>query len=523
MRSISKLLLAAGLAVVAHFAAPPLAFAQERSIEGVLTVVWGDPHGAHAAGHTRYGLALPDGRRIGLDVATTDRAAAVTHFGKRVRVVGTAAAIATTEGTAAEGAERLAVRSIERLDPVTEATDAPAATVTGRVLFILLKFKGDTQTPHPPSFFKFLTNPTTPTPTLGLPATINGFFAKTSWNRIQWRADVAGVGGLNPTAWFTLPRTKAQYAPCGWSGSCADTHRLGDDAMALADAAGVNLAVYDAVSFVTNNDLDCCAWGGGYYYAALGKYYGATWEPPWGQEPALYVHEFGHSIGLPHSGWVYEAYDSPWDEMSDGSTASSRKCGSYVSANSGRSRTLTCKEPGGGYITPHKAYLGWLPAANEVVIDRVSTRTVALDAGARPLGTTKKMIRICIAGHPCTGGSAHYLTVEARRKLAQYDKGLPGEGVVIHDVRMNRGAIGSTNPCFFNDQSGWAMPIDATPRDWRGAPDCDAGGRSFPNYALNNAQFTVGKKLDRRSTWGVMVEVVRATTTGYVVKVTRTK
>ena len=55
---------------------------------------------------------------------------------------------------------------------------------------------------------------TTPTPALGLPATINGFFAKTSWNRLQWKADVAGKGGLNPTAWFTLPKTKAQYAPC---------------------------------------------------------------------------------------------------------------------------------------------------------------------------------------------------------------------------------------------------------------------------------------------------------------------
>ena len=110
-------------------------------------------------------MTLPIGTASG-DRLGTDRAAAVTHFGKRVRVIGTAAAIAiaTTEGAATEGAERLAVRSIERLDPVSEATDAPAATVTGRVLFILLKFKGDTHTPHPPSFFEFLTNPTTPPP-----------------------------------------------------------------------------------------------------------------------------------------------------------------------------------------------------------------------------------------------------------------------------------------------------------------------------------------------------------------------
>jgi hypothetical protein len=32
------------------------------------------------------------------------------------------------------------------------------------------------------------------------PATINGFFNKTSWGKLRWRAHVAGRGGLNPDA-----------------------------------------------------------------------------------------------------------------------------------------------------------------------------------------------------------------------------------------------------------------------------------------------------------------------------------
>ena len=67
--------------------------------------------------------------------------------------------------------------------------------------------------------------------------------------------------------------------------------------MTLASNAGVNLSVYDNINLVLNNDLDCCAWGGGSTFNA--KSYGVTWEPPWGQEAAVYVHEMGHSLGLP--------------------------------------------------------------------------------------------------------------------------------------------------------------------------------------------------------------------------------
>ncbi len=94
--------------------------------------------------------------------------------------------------------------------------------------------------------------------------------------------------------------------------------------------------------------------------------------------------------------------------------------------------------------------------------------------------------------------------------------------MIIHDIKMDRPSIGVGNPCFFNAQSGWALPIDATKGDYRGAPNCDSGGRTYPNYALFNAQFAPGQTYNNTNL-GITVEVLRREGDAYVVKVTRSK
>jgi hypothetical protein len=507
----SALRFAAALAVTSFTCGAALAQGvQSDRFEGILSVVWGDPQPGAAGGETRFTLTLPDGSRRRLAFNPAQQNAAIGYFGQRVVV----------DGRTTPGARGIATVAVDRLVGVSAEIPVVKPKATRRVLYILLKYRDDAQEPHPASFFNDLTNPLTPPSGSKLLATLNGFYNKESWGKLQWRGEVVGQGGFNPTHWLTLPKTKTGYALCGRNQVCADLNAIGTDGMALAVNAGVDVTVYDNINFVLNNDLDCCAWGGGFVYN--GKSYGATWEPPWGQEAGVYVHEFGHSIGLPHSGWTYYGYDSPWDEMSARSPARSVHCATYFSANDNRNQPVFCTEPGAGYITAHKDYLGWIPAANKLVINTARTVTVTLEPDALPLGTGLKMIQICLKDQPCTGHAAHFISVEVRTAVAKFENGLPGDGVIIHDVRHNRAPIGNHDPCFVNSTSGWAVPLDARPGDWRGAPICEPGGLTWPNYALGNAEFKVGG-VYHNAALHVTVRVESKHGRNYVVRVTRSQ
>src|SRR5260221_7453780 len=129
------------------------------------------------------------------------------------------------------------------------------------------------------------------------------------------------------------------------------------------------------------------------------------------------------------------------------------------------------------------------------------------------------MIKICVPGFPCTRGSARFFTVEARVKgggaPTQYDNGIPGDGVIVHDVQFGRPAISGS--CYSNNQSGWAVPVDATPGDYDSVA-CGAGGRLYPNYALYNAQFTTGQTYTN-STFHFRVDVLSRSGSSFAVAV----
>jgi len=491
-----------------------------QSYSGILSVMWGDPKpGAASGGAMLFELTMPDGSTHPLQIDAARTNAAVQFFGKRVTVQG------RVDNAAAPGPSTIVVDDIKSAEPANGAAEQQKAKkVTRKVLFVLLQYKGDTENTHPARFYtKELTNPQTPPAGSKTPASINGFFNKTSWGKLQWKGDVAGKTGLNSTKWFVLPGTKTDYANCGWDGVCAKLTQMRNDALALVTAAGVDYTVYDNINFVINNDLDCCAWGGSFSDGT--KSYGQTFEPPWSQEAGTYVHEMGHSIGLPHSGWVYYDYDSHHDEMSRGAYASYIQCGSYNSVNDGKSDPIDCVEPGAGYIAVHKDFLGWIPGANKATVKKKQTKTFTIEAMALPLGSDLKMVKICLFGETCTGGDgsdAHFLTVEAKMKVAKYEMGLPSEGIVIHDVQMDRPPIppSVTHTCYFNNQSGWAVPVDATPGDFTGYPTCspyDTAG-----HALMNMPFVVGQTY-KNTALHVTVKVMSKTATTMTVRVARTK
>lgn len=483
-----------------------------RSEEGTLLLIWGDappPLGLTTpspGAPLRATLVRADGAEIPVELGRFENLAA-RYQGRRVVVTGLRS---STDAP-------LVVNSIAS-DATTEAAiDGIALTGTRRVVFLLLKFADDLAVPHPPQFYDDLINPDEPPPGALFPTTINAFFRRTSFDRFSWDGDVGGVGGVPATDWLTLPFPKSHYAPCGWGGACARLGQIVEDGMTLGVAAGIDFTQYENVNLVLSNDLDCCAWGGGAVFD--GKVYSVTWEPPWGQDTGIYVHEMGHSLGLPHSGWVYEAYDSPWDMMSAAAAASGNVCGSYFSRNSGASSELFCSEPGNGYIAAHRDFLGWIPETHRIVLaDPDESTELTLEGAALPLGeegAAEKMAKICLPELPCSGPSARFLSVEARVRglgpLSQFDNAIPGDGVVLHDFQADRAPIGAGNSCFFNRTSGWAVPIDATPGDFDGPPACtDRGG-------LENAQWLPGQTYDDPS--GIRVRVLSRTGSRFEVAV----
>ena len=489
------------------------------TLEGTLNIIWGDPHPeSGSGGRVIYSLTLADGTTVPLELTGQDGIAAY-YFGKRVlvsgRIVQNQSAITKATEPSAMIVDAIAPSQALQSQPLSAAVFG-----TKNVIYLLLKFSDDSDVPHPPSFYTNLNNPDTPPAEEVFPASINGFYKKTSWSQFSWLGDVGGIGGVGASGgWLTLPQSKNHYAPCGWSSACADVLAIANDGMALGRAQGINFTNYDNINFVLSNDLDCCAWGGNFYSSVDNKAFGGTWEPPWGQEAGTYVHEMGHSIGLPHSGWVYYAYDSPWDNMSLRTSASYAYCGSYNSKNDGLWSPLYCDEPGNGFIAPYKEYLSWIPPANQATTDSSSTTTVTLEANALPLSSATKILKICLTGIPCSGASAHYFTVEARVKglgaASQYDNAVPGDGVIIHDFRRDRSPIGGA--CFFNNQSGWAVPIDSTPGDYDSV-SCTSGGRGKPNYALYNAQWSPGQRYTN-STYGFEIRVISRSGSTFVVSV----
>ena len=362
-----------------------------------------------------------------------------------------------------------------------------------------------------------MTNPDTPPPGASFPTTLNGFFKKTSWDQFSWLADVGGAGGVGaPGGWLTLPHPKSFYAPCGFTSQCFNLSALSDDATTLGRAQGIDFTVYDNINFVVSNDLDCCARGGDYFNAVDNKSYGATWVGARSQNLQTYAHEMGHSIGLLHSGWAYYAYDSPWDVMSGGQSINQTVCGSYNSANASGSLTnLMCVEPGSGYIAAHKDLLGWIPPANVVATDTQTGGTWTIDGGALPLAAPLKLIRVCLPGL-CDNPDAPYLTVEAKVKglgaTSQYDNGIPGEGVIVHDVVAGRSLRNGL--CYQDDDSVLAVPVDATPGDYNTA-NCS----HTPGTALFNAQWTPGQTYTDNQ-FGVSIAVLSRAGSSFSVSVT---
>ena len=366
----------------------------EGTIEGVLTLVWGDgsPEAPQSIGPFPW-ITNDSGDSVEL-LLDEEQVAALGGLlalnGRRVVVHGSW----TSRPATASSGFVLAVRTISI--PDAAAPDAIAA-VTGSQpwVSIMCKFADRSAEPKNLAYFQNMYRSSYP----GL----DHYWRELSYDNIN-------VIGSSAHGWYTLPNNREYYVP----GGNADLNRLFNDCYAVADP-DVNFSSYVGINLMFNDTIGDYAWGG-----TRGSWR-VTWEPPWGYgNITVMSHEMGHGFGLPHSCYnPASVYDNGWDVMSD--------TWSYSVSDP------TYGQVGQHTITHHKdTLLGWLRAPERVTVNSGGSTTTVLERIALPYAPGPKMVKV-----PIGGSSTHFYTVEARRR-AGYDMGTPTDAVIIHEVDTSR-------------------------------------------------------------------------------------
>lgn len=277
---------------------------------------------------------------------------------------------------------------------------------------ILVRFSDSpTITPQPKSYFDGLMGNAYPG--------IDHYWREQSYNQVN-------IAGSQTFGWYNLPHPKAYYLA---GGDGCDTYKLQeliDDATAVADA-DVNFANFYGFQIMMNEDLGGWACGTSGWWLTKDsqtRFWGVTWMPRWAEAPGIVGHETGHGFGLDHSSGPYSAtYDSRWDQMSGGTNANPHPTYGGVGVHTN---------------SYHKSVEEWIPPSRRALVAPGTSATIDIERIAQPASSSSYLMAQVFIG----GWASRFYTIEAR-KFAGYDtsasNGLPGEGVIIHQVDVTRG------------------------------------------------------------------------------------
>ncbi len=410
--------------VCALWAGMGAASAQSADIvQGQLALHWGDPHPVgrmqvQRAPRLRATLVTDDGRRIPMSAAHALRAAEdLDALANRRIAVTFASTKLQRSGARYERIPEIIVPA-DRLAPAPGAAISASAQIlpkaitgTTRWVTLMCKFADISTEQKNLAFFQGQYGSSV--------GQLGHYWSEVSYGQIN-------LTGSTAHGWFLLPKPRSAYVTQVDGEDDADLDTLFQDCVTAADAQ-VDFTGMQGINMMFNGDLDGFAWGGSSCATFDGsrRCIRVTWNPPWSfNNVAPLAHEMGHGYGLPHSDnsdGDSDTYDNPWDVMSD-----AWRNAVHDTVYGSRPKHINMNQ---------RDRLGWVNAARKLSIPASTPGVWSVELQYASLASATGRQLIVLSMPAQTGSQAIYYTLEARRRVGNYEGALAGDAVIIHRVQ----------------------------------------------------------------------------------------
>ena len=375
------------------------------TVEGMFTVVYGDPDKQNEP-QTLFYLTNAQGATYPLVVTPH----VLTSAGGLLALNNQWVQVRLANGGHKNAQGRYTVAAITRLDPARSPISIRSRHLSGpqTMATLLCKFSNVADEPRSVDYFHGLYSNEFP----GL----DNFWREVSYGQINMGDSASAIYG-----WYVLPHPRNYYENLNLE---QKLDHLMNDCLAAADA-DVYFPNYVGINMMFNDYINgALGWGGTRVLTLDGqtKTWGMTWiSMPGYEDVTETAQQIGLALGLPRSrGGDGQVYTNQWDIMS----ANRAACASFQDPIYGCYGIHT--------IAFHKDLMGWIP-------ENLKAEVPYQPSGSPPPLFYPQDAPLLYLRIPIHGSETHYYTVEART-FSGYDIGVYATAVVIHEVDTTREA-----------------------------------------------------------------------------------